>query len=971
MRSAVILLVILSLSIACSANAQVLSLRSYTTRDGLIANRINALMQDARGYLWIGTSDGVSVYDGATFTNYTTQDGLSNSFITAIRESKRRPGTIWLGAINGGLTKYANGRFTPISVGMTVSSNTITSLAEDSSGVLWCGTAGGLFRVEHDSAVEVETPAASQREWTLDSDSQGRVWAGYGRQVHIFRTTTQKPAVITPPLAHNEHIELITADPDGDMWIGGSLGTILLYRDTSVVARRSMGSSPLAIVHDRRNDIWLSTVKGQLLKMKKDEFPTALPLSYGAEQGFPRTGGTPLLDDREGNIWFATYQEGLIKLVDEALQTVPVKAYTNFATADSADHLWLPAEGGVWEVWNDDTRCRARFHPLGERKDIPPETPLVIDRQGRLWAASPTYLHCYTITRRGEASHLQLVDVVRIDHLSRGKSILRAYVDHNNMLWCSVESLVVRVDVNRRPRVVSQLRFPGDVPLASVRAISMDRRGDVWLGDFYRGLVRLRGETITHYTRAQGLADDGVRSFAEDAQGRLWIGTRYGGVSIWDGQTFQSISMKNGLPSNCVWWIARDSSGAMWLATSLGLIALQMDGSKKVLGTTTGQNIDFCAATHGAAIWFGNGLTLLGMYNPTRERVNLVPPPAYITQFAVNDSVVSVGESRQEFSYDRNNISIQYIGISLKDERNVQYQFRLNDAEWSKPTRQRSISFSALSPGSYTFDVRAINADGIVSERPAHIAFTIRPPFWQQWWFLLAAACVLGGLVYLAYLYRVRQLLQVERLRTRIATDLHDDIGASLTRIALLSDIAKDEAQRAAPHLTEVAARIGTDARDLLEAVSTLVWSIDPRHDQFDDLLTMMKDFAQDMFEGKRITYNFSADPSLSSCRISVETRRNLLLIYKEAVNNIVRHSRCTEVHVDMTIRGDNLVLVITDNGLGLAASAGRVGHGIANMQRRTATLGGTFSIMSPQGKGTCVEVHIPVSARTKSTSDT
>jgi signal transduction histidine kinase len=249
----------------------------------------------------------------------------------------------------------------------------------------------------------------------------------------------------------------------------------------------------------------------------------------------------------------------------------------------------------------------------------------------------------------------------------------------------------------------------------------------------------------------------------------------------------------------------------------------------------------------------------------------------------------------------------------------------------------------------------------VFSENPARVSFTILPPFWRRWWFVVLAACVVGLLIYLVYLYRVRQLLRVERLRTRIATDLHDDIGASLTRIALFSDIAKDEARQSAPKLTDVAERIGNDARELLEAVSTLVWSIDPRHDSFDDVLTYMKEFAQEMFDMKGITCQFLSDSALVSLELPVEVRRNLLLLYKEAVNNVVQHSGCTESRVEVTSRNGELLLSITDNGKGFSEGGVRGGHGLSNMRARAAAAGAMVSISSGEGTGTHVEVRIPL----------
>lgn len=948
--------------------AQILPLRSYTTEDGLISNWVTSVIQDSRGYLWVGTSDGISVYDGATFRNYTTEDGLSNSFITVMKESRRHPRTIWIGTIQRGLTKYERGSFKRIPVGATLYSNSITSLAEDTSGTLWCATSGGVFRVVGDSALEFLSREMLHRGVGVVVASKGLIWIGSGRLARVYGTDGQITASIDLPLGGDEHIESMSVDHGGDVWIGGTLGTILVYRDATRVWKRRFSSAIFGVWVDRQGFAWLTTGQG-IQKVRKATFPHGSAVLYDARRGFPEQGVFAALEDRESNIWFGTYHKGLIKLAEKALHLLPIRAHTHVASLDSLWHLWLPGEGGIWEVWDEqEEQYRSEFHSVPGMHGADQAGPVVFDKHGRLWEVSAARLLCYEVVRNAHGRS-RLVPVTTLSPSS--KLALVACVDRSNRLWYSIDSAVVIVDLNTPPRVEGYLRFPRDIPLGSVRAIYQDVRGNIWLGDFHRGLVRLEANSVPqqgqswrpgpmrHFTMVDGLPDDGIRSFSEDDTGRLWIGTRYGGVAVYDGDTFTTISMKDGLVSNCIWSMARDSAGRMWLATSLGLMALNKDESKKSIGETVGRAIDFCAASLGGLIWFGTGLETLGAYEIAREVTNLVPPPIYISRLVVNDSVVST-EGELEFSFDRNNCAIQYIGISLKDEQNVRYQFRLNNAEWSKPTRQRSVSFAALSPGDYAFEVRALNGDGIVSEQPARLAFTILPPFWQRWWFVLLAAIFLGALVYVAYLYRVRQLLRVERLRTRIATDLHDDIGASLTRIALFSDIAKDEARYAAPKLTDVAERIGNDARELLDAVSTLVWSIDPRHDSFDDVLTYMKEFAQEMFDMKGIAYSFSSAAELTSLELPVEVRRNLLLLYKEAVNNVVKHSRCTEARAEIASRDGELVLSVSDNGIGFSDPEGGSGHGIANMRTRAAAVGARFSITSSEGRGTYVEVILP-----------
>jgi signal transduction histidine kinase/ligand-binding sensor domain-containing protein len=949
-------------------DAQLLPFHSYTTKDGLISNWVTAAIQDSYGYLWIGTNEGLSVYDGASFTNYTTLDGLSNNFITALVESKKHPGTIWIGTIQHGLSKYCNGRFTKVPVGSTPLTNNVISIDEDENGTLWLGTSAGVFRVEGDSSTAFPMGSTFANTVALASTPSGLIWMHAGAALLVCNSKGQRLASPHLPIERNEAIDWINTDRDGDIWVGTSRGQVMLFNDTTFMGVRRVSKRTSGILVDSWGFAWLNTSDG-VLKIRKSEFPNGPIIHYGTGRGMPEAATWAVLEDREGTMWFQTGSKGLVKLTDVALQRFSSETYTGAAVLDTGGHVWATDKSGLWEVWRQDEEGWNSFlHNLTELSINQNSGSLTFDRHSRLCLVRPNgSIEFYSVTHKKNApSAIQIQSKLGTRQGFLRGSILCLCIDNQNRMWCSVEGIgVLIMDLNPPCRRLSVLRFPGDLPISSVRAIFQDSNGDMWLGDYNGGLVLIPGsdwtkKRVRHFTMNDGLPDNGVRSFSEDGQRRVWVGTRYGGVGVYDGKGFHNLSIKDGLISNSIWDIARDSSNRMWLGTGSGLMFVNA-GNLHEFGWTNeliGNGTDFCAATSDGLIWFGRSGTHLSAFDPGKRTQNRVPPPVYITHITVNDSAVSTTD-QLEFPFDRNNCLIQFIGISFKDERNVQYQYRLNNANWSKPAKQRSVSLAALSPGEYAFEVRAINSDGIVSARPATLAFAIIPPLWQRWWFFALVVCLLAALMYSAYLYRVRQLLRVERLRTRIATDLHDDIGASLTRIALFSDIAKDEARASAPRLSDLADRIGNDARELLEAVSTLVWSIDPRHDQLEEVLTYMKEFAQEMFDMKGITYRFTAHPDLANLRLPVEVRRNLLLIFKESVNNVVRHSSCTEARVEMGLKNHELYFSIKDNGVGFSAE--KRGHGLSNMRTRAEAAHGELTIASGAGEGTLVNLNVPV----------
>jgi signal transduction histidine kinase len=274
------------------------------------------------------------------------------------------------------------------------------------------------------------------------------------------------------------------------------------------------------------------------------------------------------------------------------------------------------------------------------------------------------------------------------------------------------------------------------------------------------------------------------------------------------------------------------------------------------------------------------------------------------------------------------------------------------------------VTYAALKPGSYRFEVKAINSDGVESSQPAYVAFTILSPFWLRWWFVLLANIVVLLLIAFGYRYRLNQLVRMERMRTRIATDLHDDIGSSLSRIALFSEVVRAEAARVSPHLVEMAEKIGQNARELLDSVGTLVWSIDPRHDRFDDLETHLKNFAQEMFTLKGIDYSFVNETDAAKLRLPLDARKNILLIFKEAVNNIVKHAKCKHVEIVIREQAKMLTIMIADDGTGIPEDGGTQGHGMTNMKTRASDVGGKLEIRPGAGGGTVVEFILPQGKR-------
>jgi signal transduction histidine kinase len=315
-------------------------------------------------------------------------------------------------------------------------------------------------------------------------------------------------------------------------------------------------------------------------------------------------------------------------------------------------------------------------------------------------------------------------------------------------------------------------------------------------------------------------------------------------------------------------------------------------------------------------------------------------------------------------------LQVDFFSLNFTLGENIRYQFKLEGADsvWSKPSTQRTVNYPNIAPGKYRFLVRAVNPDGLVSASPAFVPFTIMQPIWRRWWFLTLAVLLLGAAISGFYRYRFTKLLEIERTRTRIATDLHDDIGASLSRIAMLSEVVKRENGEANQASEKRLTQIADDARGLVDSMSDIVWSIDPRSDTLSSVISRVRSFGADTLGERGVKWSMETETELDEIYLSSEQRRGLYLIFKEAVINIARHANCRSASLKIGLNSKSLIAEILDDGRGLPQDANgnsRGGRGLANMKKRAVELGGELGISS-SSEGTRILLILP---RTKTRS--
>jgi ligand-binding sensor domain-containing protein/two-component sensor histidine kinase len=808
----------------------------------------------------------------------------------------------------------------------------------DSSGRIWANINEGLVQIVDRRIIKYPLPVGVKKDDLISvwEDPRHRLLAAFSGGIYEFAPSSDLAGSarwIEIYAARN--ILCATEAEDGSLWIG-TINGIIKYKDGSAslyTTSSGLSDNPVsAVMQDREGNIWIGTLSGGLSKLENESL-----VSFTTKEGLPQEYVANVVEGKDGRIYAATSTKGLVEIA--GARAIPVSWSANppfndlqqCILQDRAGYWWMGTGAGV-------------FRSAGPKL--------------RLDGAK-------------KYARAQGVEEDTVFH-SRGPSM---YEDPTGVIWISSDHYLIRYDPSRgSPFQAIPLRV-NNVPIPGALCMQMDPTGALWVAT-YAGLYRFTGGPLTPVEAPQALPVSQVRALFLDSRGWLWLGLRYTGVAVIRDLGRQPLEVINystatGLSSDAVWTITEDHAGRIYLGTERGLDQLDVSTSQvrhyTMADGLAGSQINRCMRDRHGNIWVASsgGLSRL---DPRVHRDSGAPSPIYLTRVQVAGEDLPLPEtgttqiSPIELTYGRNNILIEYAGISFRGGTGPEYQYRLEgvDAEWSNPSLQRSVNYARLGPGKYKFLVRTIDREGTVSPEPASLDFRILPPIWRRWWAISIAAILLAGAVYGTYRYRLSQLLQVERVRTRIATDLHDDIGANLSLIAMSSEVAKRRALHDG-ELSDYLTSIAATSRDLVDSMSDIVWAVNPKKDRVGDLAHRMRSFASDILATHEIGFSFLCQAEENTHRLPADARRELFLIFKEGINNAVRHSDATEVDVDFSVNGKWLLLQIKDNGNGFDNSQHRDGTGLESIGSRAARLGGDFELVTQPGAGTTLKIRIPI----------
>lgn len=1015
-------LAILIVLIIQKASAQQRSAFTHiSTEDGsgLASNVVYSLHQDQKGFIWVGTANGLQRFDGSKFVGFnlakTGSDPLPQASISQIIPADSGRLALLMGTTREiGIFDPATFTYKKVPI---VTSRKIPARAQlwmwrESGGQIYISVSGFGFvsydRVTkefHDadpfqlpkgwsaslSGIYEDTAAhrfwiatdsglcifdkASKQLWNRNRnprnlpalnnkllqghmtqvyrDKQKRLWAfgwlSNGQYKYCFDSTGSNflakdtVGLLTGPVGYTEYNHFFEPSNSG-MWIYGN-GVLFnwdqnlqrFYFNKSTMQTEGIGinyESIFQLMQDKDGSLWIASDRGLYFTPLGSDSTGVVNLIFKNDKSI--TNITDILELKDGRFWFASWGEG-VKALDHYLRpttnslrvqpppadwTREMKGALNMPWAlcqeSSTDNIWVGCNDGILMIHDPARNTTTYLQPEAcEKRTI---RFITEDKQKRIWLG----------TQSGRLVKYENGKFTVV--LELGSIIYKIFVDRQGWLWIAThEKGLLAVDPNTRSILQHYTIESKPNPVYSNTAYDIEQLNDSII--IYGG---------------------GVLNFINKRT-----------------RDIRFLTYSEGLPSNNVSRLRMDKAGFLWIVTSNGLCRYNPTnnritpyGRKDGVILAEQTNVADYATTSGELLFGGSNSVI--MFNPTLFSNTKPPPDVSITDFQLFTNYLPVDSLLKsqniQFRHDQNSFSIYFASLSYVQRDKLTYYYKMEglDDEWIKADRGYFVSYSLLPPGKYTFKIYCENLEGMRSLNTTEMHIRIKPPFWKTWWFRSSILFVIALIIYDLHNSRVKRLLAVEKLRNKVARDLHDDMGSTLSTINILTAMAKTKMNTDVVRTTEYLGKISDNSQRMMEAMDDIVWSIKPSNDNMTKVVARMREFATNVCEAKEIDVEFEIDEHAYDVKLNMEARKDFFLVFKEAVNNAAKYSKATKVIVQVTVQHKALCLVVKDNGVGFDVGKADSGNGLGNMQKRAEAIRGTVKIESAPGQGTNLLLKIP-----------
>ncbi|MGD1088132.1 MAG: two-component regulator propeller domain-containing protein [Verrucomicrobiota bacterium] len=982
---------------------------SWQREQGLPENYVRALAQTRDGYIWVGTDEGVSRFDGVNFFSLGPQEGFQGGPVQVLYGDSR--GALWIGSMGGGLSYWQGGKLSKFTMQDGLPSDSITALAEDSNGSLWVGTQSGLVVWQNGHLASLSGAEIFSRKpiTTIFRDHKGTMWVGAtGAGIFSYQGDrfVQLRDAALDSLLQDPHCLLV--DQQGRIWIGAG-DAFVLCRDGDQWRRfgipRHLATHYISTLAEAPDGtVWAGSVGEGLFEFKSGKL-----VAVNASSGLSDNLVEALLEDREGKLWVGTHG-GLNRIYSKKVTVLSHNGGLDYGAVQGLAEIrpgliWAAQPNGVYQ-WDGAMFRRLRLSGLSAQE--PSVGALLEARDGSCWVAGARGLLHFRNPRAAEEDGGEpALTNLSINVLGE---------DLKNGVWAGTSKGALWHFID------GQWQAQTNIPQGhAITAIAPDAGGALWVGTEGDGLYRIDGGTYARFERLSGLPSSWIRTLYLDAQGTLWIGTAGGGLSRLQDGRIATFTMREGLLDNTISQILEDDDGNLWLGGDRGIVRVKkrdLDDLKahkipavypQIYGRTDGMLSEECTSgffpaglrAKSGLLWFP---TLKGIVVVDPRHTVSSPAPAVVLEQVLVDGVpelpvptrasAGVDATRERgdvpieslrLAPGKHTLEFHYTGLSFDAPERLRFRYRLEglDLAWVEAGTRRVAFYSFVPPGAYRFVVIACNGDGVWNKEGDSLGLTVLPHFWQTWWYigLMALGTVIvgaGGTRFVVkrrlqqHLKRLEQERVLERERTRIAQDLHDIMGAKLCHISFLSEHARLR-QGVPVELQEEMRSISDDSREVLQSLDEIVWAVNPEKDTLYHLVSYIGQYAQEYFRRTGIECELDIPARVPVRPISSQSRHHLFLAVHEALTNILKHSGATRTKITIACRDACFEVVVSDNGGGfdpvsgesnLPGSAAGFCNGLGNMRRRLAELGGRCVIESRLGHGTTIQFVLSFDGR-------
>ena len=997
----------------------------FTTDDGigLSSNVVSSIYQDEKGFIWVGTANGLQRFDGRKFIQFNSikpgSDPMPNARVfqiipmdsgrlfvafTAIREFgifdpanftykkiklktkqeipvsaefnawRDAHGQVYLNILRYGILQFNRVDYSfldnepiPLPDGWR---NSLSAAYDDSvTQRIWIGTDSGLCIYDRASKQTwtrnynplglpiLKNEKVQQHILTIFIDLQRRIWifsqpggAGKTQQKYCLDSTGSKYLVKdtsgldTGPMGYTVYSHFYETK-NANLWIYG-MGVLFNYNRSLAgfqFHKTGSGNDNISInyeevfqvMEDKDGGIWIATDQGLYFTSLGNNAYSVINLMFDNKKN--STYITDIVEMPGGDLWFTSWGVG-VKSMSKNFQKKDNDVYSQKPPANwSAE-----AKSNIFNTW-----CICRQNITGD-----------------VWIGCNDGVLMVHHPGNKKTSYMQPPEFFN-------STIRYITEDNKGQMWFGTQSGRLIKYIDRRFEVVLDIR-------SAIYKVFIDNQGWIWLSTHEKGLYAIdpnSGKIIQHYTVNSG--SNGLYSNTGSDIEQLNDGTIVLGAGILNfinkkTQAVSWVTYADGLPSNTVERLRMDQNGFLWIITSNGLCRYNPNnhritpyGRKDgiVLGEKT--NAADLKLSNGYMVFAGSNAMII--FHPSVYSVNQSPPPVTITDFKIFNEFQPIDSLLQngaiQLRNDQNSFSIFFASLSYLQRDRLTYYYKMEglDKDWIKADRSSSVNYSLLPSGKYTFKVFCENIEGQRSKTITEIKIFIKPSFWRTRWFISTLFFLIALVIYGIHDMRVKRLMAVEKLRNRVARDLHDDMGSTLSTINILSAMAKSKMSNDAVKTTEYLAKITDNSQRMMDAMDDIVWSIKPSNDSMQKIIARMREFATNVLEPKEIEMDFMAEEMVYDVKLDMEARRDFFLVFKEAVNNAAKYSKATKVSISIGVNNKVITLVVKDDGIGFDVTSADNGNGLGNMQKRADAMKGKLQLQSKPGEGSMVIVSIPL----------